>query len=123
AGPGHPVAGPEILDLSAHGLDRPGALLADGEGEGGDLVEAGPVVDVDEVDPRRLDADDRLAGAGSRIGNLFIPEHLGAAGLVDANGFHGPGILSRKLFRRESEEAIGYDLAVLPPKRKEEWRC
>src|SRR5262249_53406310 len=87
AGPGHAVAGRHLPHPVAHALHGPRPLLAGGEG-GGDLVEAGPMVDVDEVDPRRLDPHDGLPRARGGIGDLFVAQHLGAAVLVDADGFH-----------------------------------
>jgi len=54
------------------------------------LVQAGPVIDVDEVDPRGLDADERLARPGRGVRNLLVAQRLVAAGRVDANGLHDP---------------------------------
>ena len=45
------------------------------------------------VERRRAQADEHLARAGRRIGNLLVAQHLGPAVLVDPDGLHG-GIVS-----------------------------
>src|SRR5206468_3051170 len=46
-------------------------------------------IDLDEVDADRLEADQRLTPPGLGARELFEAHHLGAAGLVDADGLHG----------------------------------
>jgi hypothetical protein len=45
---------------------------------------------VDGIDAGGADADEDLAGAGSRLRNFIQSEGLGPAVLMDANSFHEP---------------------------------
>src|SRR3972149_4129841 len=68
------------------GDDAP-AFHAERDGELG-LVEAGAVVHIDVVEPRRFELHHRLAGRRLRIGNILQGEHLGPAESLDADRFH-----------------------------------
>src|SRR5665811_960642 len=68
-------------DLVADLDDRPGALVADDVGRRRHLT-AGTVEGVATLDADRLDADHHVAGPTLRVGDLFVAEHLGSAGLV-----------------------------------------
>jgi DNA-binding response OmpR family regulator len=78
ADPGHPLA---------ESGDRTGALLAERRRQG-DRVEPGALVDVDEVDARRFQADQDLAGRrpGDRHG--LDAERLRTAGFVYPHRLH-----------------------------------
>ena len=67
AGPRDPVAGGEALDPVAEPQHRAGALAAERERQL-DLVGAGALIDVHEVDAARLDQHQHLTGPGSGSG-------------------------------------------------------
>ena len=52
-------------------------------------VEAGAVVDVDEVDAGRLHPDHDLPGSGRRDGHVGETQHVGPAKALDSNRLHG----------------------------------
>ena len=60
---GDPVAGPYTAHPRADGVHGAGGLHAKGEGQVPWIV-AGAVVDIDEIHPRRVDADEHLAWPG-----------------------------------------------------------
>ncbi|MDF3053377.1 MAG: hypothetical protein K0S19_1482, partial [Geminicoccaceae bacterium] len=55
----------------------------------GDFIEAGALINLDEVQPCGMDLDQRLSRPRYRLLNLLIPEHLGSTGFVNANRLHG----------------------------------
>src|SRR3989304_9364702 len=83
---GHPVAHLHLAHVGAHLGDDAPALHAERDGELG-LVEAGAVVHIDEVEPRRFELHHRLAGARLRIGNILQREHFRPAEGLDADRF------------------------------------
>ena len=86
-GPRDAIADAHLADVGRDGDDRPRALLPERHRHRG-LVEAGPVIHVDEVDARGLDTDDGLAGLRLRIRHVLDAQRLGSARRVDANGLH-----------------------------------
>ena len=70
-----------------------------------ELVEAAALVDVDVVEPRRVDLDDRFAWLGRGLGHVLVLERLGTAGSVDANGLH----------RGDLRERIRVALRIIAP--------
>src|SRR5690606_10252067 len=54
----------------------------------GHRVNAGALVDLDEVDPTGRDVDDGFSRAGDRIGGLGGPQDFRTAGLLDNDGAH-----------------------------------
>ena len=84
----HAVARSHRGDAGAHGLDRAGCFGAERPGKR-ELVEPGPLVDLDEVEPDGLDPQQRLPRAGRWTLELVQAEHAGIARLVNADGFHG----------------------------------
>ena len=56
-------------------------------------VEARAVIDVDEVQARRLHPDQELAGSRDGLGEIDQPEDLGATVLFDSDRFHGNPLL------------------------------
>ena len=87
AGPGHLIAGFDGGYTRAHGRDGAGALLPEAARQR-DLVRAGALVGVDEVDAGRIDLDDRFARLREGIGYVFVLENLGAAECMHTNRFH-----------------------------------
>ena len=85
------VPDPHLGHVRRDGRDGAAGLEAERQRER-ELVLAGALVDVDVVDPRRVDLDDRLAGLGRGLGNIFEAQDFGAAGRGDADRFHA-GIL------------------------------
>src|SRR5690606_23787230 len=81
----HAVALLEPLDTRAYRGDDARALPARHEGQR-HLVEAGALVDVDEVEPDGLVADHHLAWPRRERRALLELQDLGTAGLVDENG-------------------------------------
>ena len=77
----------EVRHAGADRRDRAGPFLAGREGEWL-LVDPLAVVDLDEVHPGGLDADERLAGTRTRIIDVLDPEHFRTAGLPDAYRSH-----------------------------------
>ena len=55
-------------------------------------VEPSAVVDVDEVDPGDRQPHQLLVGAWDRVGNVFDPERLGTATLIDHHRAHYPSL-------------------------------
>ena len=92
-GVGHAVADGHLGDALADGSHHPGGLAAWGPGEGVGRVGALAAGDVGVVDADGLDLDEGLAGCGRRLGRVLVVEHLGPAGLVDADGLHGCRLL------------------------------
>ena len=89
AGVGGAVAGLQVRDARAHGLDDAGRFHAQRRGHL-QRVQAGAVVDVDEVQADRLVADADFAGA--RLAHLHVDDLqlFRTAGLGDLYGFaHG----------------------------------
>ena len=76
-----------VRDVGPYRGDRAGTLLSVGDGELS-RIQPRSEVRVDEVDAGRLYLHDRLAGSGHRLGGLFVSQHLGAAGFVNANRLH-----------------------------------
>src|SRR5205823_8033544 len=64
-----------------------------------------PVIDVDEVDADGLDAHQRLPRRRRRLVEVEVFENFGAAGLPDANRFHGSGQYPKP--RARSRRSIG----------------
>jgi hypothetical protein len=87
AGIGHAVAHGHLDHLRADRLNDPGGFQARGGRQRGQGVEAGAMVDVNEVQADGLVAHKGLAGAGGAGVNLFPAQHLGPAVLMDADGF------------------------------------
>ena len=90
------VAGLQVGDAGADGLNDAGAFHAQGQrhGEG---VQASALVNVNEVQADRVVADADLAGAGVAHGHVHEFELFRAAGLVDADGLgHGLCLLLKK---------------------------
>src|SRR5205823_2614039 len=56
---------------------------------------AAALVDVDVVEPRRVDLDDGFARLGRGLGHVLVLERLGTAGSVDANGLHRDDLRER----------------------------
>ena len=76
--PGDAVAGAEAGDVGADGEDGARALAARDEG-GAERSAALAFVDVLEVDPGGGQADQQVAGAGSRVGAFGLGQDFGAA--------------------------------------------
>jgi len=85
AGVGHTVAHGQVRHAGAHGLDHARALHADA-GRHLQRVQAGAVVDVDEVQPDGAVAYAHLPGAGLAHVHLGQFQYFGAAVLADLNG-------------------------------------
>ena len=77
---GDTVAGFEAGHFGAHRFDNAGGLVAGGERQIG-LVEAHAEVNVDEVDARGRDLNQRLFGSGNRHGDIDKPQFFRSAGL------------------------------------------
>jgi hypothetical protein len=86
AGIGRAVANLEMRDTLAHRLDDARAFHAQRQGHR-QLVQAGTLVDVDEVQADGLVADADLARPGLADLDLHQFHFLGAAMLADADGF------------------------------------
>ena len=87
AGIGDPLAGLEPLDPGAHRLDHAGAFGAQRQGEIGQRIEPGALVDVDEVETDRGVPDADLALSGIADVDVFPRENLGPAGFMDTDSF------------------------------------
>src|SRR5208337_813083 len=85
---GDPVARLEVLYPGAELQNLACALAARGERQAGRRVEAGPIIDVHEVDPDGVLADMDLALARLRQFDLLEPDHLGSAMLMNPNRAH-----------------------------------
>jgi hypothetical protein len=96
---GHPVTDPGVRDARAHGLDDTGRLHPENRGER-KLVEAGPVIGVDEVHPDRRVAHPGQSGPGIAERHLLPAKNLRAAGLVNPDRLHQVDL--RGNLRRES---------------------
>ena len=83
--PADPVPGRQVRNAGPHGFHDAGAFHPGGE-RGGDRVEPGAVVGVDEVDSGRFDPDEGVFGTGRGLGDGAEGHHLGSAGLLDADG-------------------------------------
>jgi len=87
---GDPVAGLDVGDPFADGLDDAGTFGTRNVGELRRRIEARPVVGVDVVQPDGRVADAGLAGAGIADLDILPFEDFGPAGFMHANGFgHG----------------------------------
>jgi hypothetical protein len=82
-----PVAHGHLIDPGSRLHHDAGPLVPRGKGKGG-AVESHPLIDIDEIDPDRLEPDERISLAGLRDGEVLHREALGFAVLVDADGFH-----------------------------------
>ena len=87
AGPGDAIAGPHLAHLLARRHHGARAFLAERRRQR-DLVEAGALVDVDEVDAARLEPDERFTSARMRDGNRLDAKRVGSADGVHAHGAH-----------------------------------
>ena len=52
------------------------------------LVEAGALVDLDEVQPSRMDLDQHFPRAGHRLSDLLVAQNLRPTSSVNADGLH-----------------------------------
>ncbi len=86
---GHPVADGHLGYALADGGDHSGALAAGGPREGVGRIGALPAGDIGVVDADGLDLDQRVTRPWRRLRRVFVVQHLGPAGLVDADGLHG----------------------------------
>ena len=96
------------LDLADPGADRrhhPGAFEADARLQR-QRVEAGAMVDVDEIEPDCMLLDGRLAGGRRRNGKLLPDEDFRAAVLVHANCVGHGCLLSNLLSVVQNAERI-----------------
>jgi len=85
----HPVAGRESGDAGAHAVDHAGKFAARRERQRRlGLIFSGDDQRVVEIEPDRLDAHHRLAGAGDRIRQVGEDEIVGSAQAGAENGFH-----------------------------------
>ena len=84
---GHPIADLDVGDAGPHPGDGAGALETGSERQGG-LGGAGAEIDVDVVEPGRLERDNRLPCARGGLRDILELHHLGPAGRVDANRLH-----------------------------------
>jgi hypothetical protein len=89
--PRHAVADREAAHVRADRLHGAGTLGADDVGvlHG---VHPGAAVDVDEVDARRGDADQDLAGTGCGVGELGVGQDLGTARFSGYDCVHGASL-------------------------------
>ena len=88
---GYPVALTHAGDAGPNLDDRAGRLRARYEG-GPHLVEAGALVNLDEVDANGFKPNQRLIRAGGRPLDPLIAQDVGTADLVNSDGLHaGPG--------------------------------
>src|SRR5690606_13097344 len=83
----HAVAHGHFGDALPHGTHHTRALTAR-DPRKGHRVNAGALVDLDEVDPTGRDVDDGFSRAGDRIGGLGGPQDFRTAGLLDNDGAH-----------------------------------
>ena len=83
--PPHPVPGSQVRNGRPHGFHDPGAFHS-GRERGGDRIQPGAVVGVDEVHPGGFDPDEGVVGTGSGLGDGAEGHHLGTAGLLNADG-------------------------------------
>ena len=86
---GDAVARRDERDVASDRFDGSCRLAADGDRRVC-LVEAGPEVDVDEVDAARGDAHERLPGPRGRRRHVDQLHRFRTAGFLDVNGFHSP---------------------------------
>ena len=90
-GVGYAVAGGDFGYVLAYGGYYAGGFASGRPGEGVGGVGAFAAGDVGVVDADGLDFYQGLAGAGRRLRGVLVAQGFGAAGLVDAHGFHcGP---------------------------------
>ena len=87
AGIGHAVAYADVRHVRADGRDYTRAFLPVSEGQLG-RIQTAAKVDVDEVDPRRVDLNDRLIRLRARLGNVHVLQDFGATMFEDTNSFH-----------------------------------
>ena len=82
------VADGEAVDARPERLDDAGAVRAEDPGL---RHRREPLAhpDVEVVERRRREADEHLALARLGVGHVLVPEHLGAAVLVDPDRLHG----------------------------------
>ncbi len=86
-GVGDAVAGFDFGHIRPHGLDHARGLVAGSEWQIG-LVKSGAEVNVDEVDARRGNFDERLFGSRRRDGRVDELQFFRATGLRNTNQFH-----------------------------------
>jgi len=90
-GVGDPVAGLELGDAGAHRLDHAGRFEADDSRQGTRRIEAGPMIDVDVIEPDRRLPNARLTRPWCADVDVLVFQHFGSAVLVDANGLGHDG--------------------------------
>ena len=78
-GEGNSIPGLDEPGPGVHRGDDPGPFLTDHKGKR-NRIEAGALIHVDEIDPARLEFDDRLPGAGHRVGQLHPLENVTPTG-------------------------------------------
>ena len=130
AGIGDPLAGLEPLDPGTHRLDHAGAFGAQGQGQIGQRIEPGALVDVDEVETDRGVPDADLAIAGIAHLDVLPCENLGPAGFMDTDCFGHVSVswcwsaglnesMKRDAFEMQ-QRALGLEAARVPSSRS--WR-
>ena len=82
---GDAIAGLEMGDARSHFLDHARALAAEPARQLAG-INAGAVIDVDEIEPDRGMADARFTGTGLADLHFFPDQNFGSAGLVKADG-------------------------------------
>ena len=83
--PADSVPGSQVRNAGPHGFHDSGAFHS-GRERGGDRVEPGAVVGVDEVDSGRFDPDECVLATRGGVGGGAEGHHLGTAGLLNADG-------------------------------------
>ncbi|MCY1418675.1 hypothetical protein D9M71_342390 [compost metagenome] len=90
-------------DAFAMRFHRANDLVAESERQraGLRIVVAAPAHHIREVDAGRLDPQQHFAGAGVRLGHIFIDQLFRTAGPMETRSFHGGFLRELKVSRRE----------------------
>src|SRR5215218_4256903 len=86
-GRGYPIPRSDGRDVFAHRNDPPGTFPAGSKGQRRP-IEAGALVNLDEVESDCLQPDHRLSRFRCRVRHVLQPENLWPASLMDPDGLH-----------------------------------
>src|SRR5262245_55989872 len=86
---GDAIADGDFCDSRADGRDGSRGFRADREWQHWTFVTAFTVLHVDEVDARRSNLDERLAGLRLRLRDFLVAQRVGTTVRVDSYSFHG----------------------------------
>ena len=81
------VARPHFVDTRAHGFDEPRGLSPEGK-RSLLRIEPRPSIDIDEVDPYRLNPHERFARPRLHQSDILVLKRLRAPRLMHPNSFH-----------------------------------